>query len=218
MERCRAASRGAEQRREAPSSVEDGDLEKVGLQREGAAEDGWWRRAKRSGQGRGVSGSSAARGQRKTGGGGGPRGQAGDEEKVGLQRRGGSGRRVAGEGQEVRPGMRRKWVFSSEGAAEDGWWGRGGSRRRWGGGGLRCQTGDEEELVGMPEGRSPPTGVRVGVATNCYDACNERRQERRGEKKEEKRVVFSRAGELSVYISGSTSCLLILILSHAIGV
>ena len=125
---------------------------------------------------------------------------------------------MVGEGQEVRPGTRRKWVFSGEVAVEDGWWGRGGSRRRWGGGGSRCQTGDEEELVGLPEGRSPPTGVGVGVATNCYDARNERRHERRGEKKEEKRVVFSRVGELSVYISSSPSCLLILILSHAIGV
>ena len=73
-------------------------------------------------------------------------------------------------------------------------------------------------MVGLPEGRSPPTAVGVGVATNCYDTRNKRRHERRGEKKEEKRVVFSRAGELSVYISSSLSCLLILILSHAIEV
>ena len=51
VERCRAASGGAEQRREVPSSVKDGDLEKMGLQRKGAAEDGWWGRAKRSGRG-----------------------------------------------------------------------------------------------------------------------------------------------------------------------
>ena len=43
-----------------------------------------------------------------------------------------------GEGKEVRTGTRRKWDFSGDGAAEDGWWGRGGSGRRWGGGGSRC--------------------------------------------------------------------------------
>jgi len=39
---------------------------------------------------------------------------------------------VVGEGQEVRPGMRRNWVFSGEGAAEDGGQEvRLGMRRKW---------------------------------------------------------------------------------------
>jgi len=77
-----------------------------------------------SSRGRGELGSSAARGQRKTGGVGG-----------------------------------------------------GGSGRLWGM--SRCQTGDEEEFVGLSAGRRPPTGVGVGVATNCYDARNKRRHKRR---------------------------------------
>ena len=81
----------------------------------------------------------------------GPRGQARDEEK-GIFSCGGSGR-----------------CGSSDSSR--------GSGRLGGRGGLRCQTGDEEELVGSSGGRRPPTGV--GVATNCYDERNERRHERK---------------------------------------
>jgi len=76
---------------------------------------------------------------------------------------------VVGEGREVRLGTRRNWFF--------GFFSCGGSGRLSGGGGPRCQTGDEEELVGSSGGRSAPTGV--GVATNCYEEHNKRRHKRR---------------------------------------
>ena len=185
-----------------------------------AAEEGWDWRAERSGRGRGECGSFS-------GGGGSRRWLVweGREVRLGtkrnwfLQRRRGQQKAVGVGGPRVQAGDEEKLVSSAvAGAAEDGWCGRaersgrgrgesclsdrsGGSGRLAGGGGLRCQTGDEEELVGSSGRRRPPTGV--GVTTNCYDERNERRYERRWEKKEEKRVVLFRAGELSVYISGS---------------